>query len=88
MLPRLKKLDACGTEEYEHAHWLEHLAKERNLLEIWSSVSNTLSYVKFPTGAEWTRRGGSWTHVHAKPTLYQAEWKAAHQTGEPMEREK
>jgi hypothetical protein len=81
MLPCLKKLDACGTDEYEHAHWLEHLAKERKLLETWTSVSNTLSYVRFPTGAEWARRGGSWTHVHATPNLYQVEFQAAHKLG-------
>lgn len=78
MLPRLEKLDACGTDEYEHTHWLEHLAKERELLDSWSSLSNTLSYVRFPTGAEWARRDGSWTHVHATPNLYQIEFRAAH----------
>ncbi|KAF8713688.1 hypothetical protein RHS03_00474, partial [Rhizoctonia solani] len=73
MLPRLERLDACGTDEYEHAHWLEHLAKERRLLEIWSSISGTLSFVKFPTGAEWARRNGTWAHVHATPNMYTIE---------------
>ncbi|KAF8600905.1 hypothetical protein BDV93DRAFT_257694 [Ceratobasidium sp. AG-I] len=73
MLPRLRKLDACGTDEYEHAHWLEHLAKERTLLEAWSMVSNNLSHVKFPTGAEWARHAGVWSHMHVIPTMYQVE---------------
>jgi hypothetical protein len=77
ILPHIKVLDAYGTDEYEHAHWLEHLVKEKSLLEIWSSVSSTLSYVKFPTGAEWSRREGYWTHVHAKPNLYLVESEAA-----------
>ncbi|CAE6430928.1 unnamed protein product [Rhizoctonia solani] len=73
MLPRLERLDACGTDEYEHAHWLEHLAKEKKLLELWSSISNTLTFVKFPTGAEWARRDGIWAHVHATPDMYHIE---------------
>jgi hypothetical protein len=76
MLPHLKQLDACSNEEYEHAHWLEHLAKEQMLLNVWSEVSHTLSYVRFPTGAEWARRDGSWAHVHAKPAMYEAEYQA------------
>ncbi|CAE6395389.1 unnamed protein product [Rhizoctonia solani] len=77
MLPRLERLDACGTDEYEHAHWLEHLAKERRLLELWSSISSTLAYVKFPTGAEWARRNGVWAHVHATPNIYHIERQGA-----------
>ncbi|CAE6521330.1 unnamed protein product [Rhizoctonia solani] len=74
MLPRLERLDACGTDEYEHAHWLEHLAKERRLLELWSSISTKLAYVKFPTGAEWARRNETWTHVHVTPNMYHIEY--------------
>ena len=73
MLPRLRKLDACGTDEYEHAHWLEHLAKERALLETWSTISDNLSHVKFPTGAEWIRHAGVWSHVHITPAMHQTE---------------
>ncbi|KAG8693323.1 hypothetical protein FRC09_010584, partial [Ceratobasidium sp. 395] len=72
MLPRLRHLDACGNDVYEHAHWLEHLAKEQMLLSVWSQLSRTLEQVRFPTGAEWVKRSdGSWAHVHAVPVMYE-----------------
>ncbi|CAE6466407.1 unnamed protein product [Rhizoctonia solani] len=83
MLPRLERLDACGTDEYEHAHWLEHLAKERRLLELWSSISGALSFVKFPTGAEWAKRNGTWSHVHTTPNMYAIEYHDSHAGREP-----
>ncbi|KAG8742617.1 hypothetical protein FRC10_001215 [Ceratobasidium sp. 414] len=74
MLPCLKYLDACGNDEYEHAHWLEHLTKEQMLLNVWGELSRTLEHVRFPTGAEWARgSGGGWTHVHAVPVMYEVE---------------
>ncbi|KAG9126782.1 hypothetical protein FRC07_002018 [Ceratobasidium sp. 392] len=74
MLPRLRHLDACGNDQYEHAHWLEHLAKEQALLSVWSEFSRTLEHVRFPTGAEWVKRSdGSWAHVHAVPVMYEVE---------------
>ncbi|KAG8742619.1 hypothetical protein FRC10_001217 [Ceratobasidium sp. 414] len=77
MLLCLKYLDACGNDEYEHARWLEHLAKEQMLLNVWGELSRTLEHVRFPTGAEWARSDGSWTHVHAVPVMYEVEsrWK-------------
>ncbi|QRV94880.1 hypothetical protein RhiJN_22898 [Ceratobasidium sp. AG-Ba] len=74
MLPHLRHLDACGTDAYEHAHWLEHLTKEQMLLDVWSGLSRTLEHVRFPTGAEWARqKDGRWKHIHAVPVMYEVE---------------
>lgn len=73
MLPCLEKLDVCGTDEYEHELWLEHLTQEQQLLQTWSSMSNILSYVRFPTGAEWLRHNGAWTYIHTTSNLDKVE---------------